>query len=80
MRTAAAALAIALSACGVKAPPRPPLAQVAGPAAPAPDGGGPLGEHCLAPECAGAPAPDGGGPPDGGVLPDGGVPPDGGRP
>ena len=69
MRVLGTAVAIALAACGVKAPPRPPLAATAEPAAPAADGGRPLGEHCLAPECAETP---------GGA--DGGVGPDGGRP
>jgi predicted small lipoprotein YifL len=64
------ALSLALAACGVRGPPRPPHA-AEGPAdAGAPADGRPLGKHCLAPECdSAAPA----GPPcaeaDGGCAP-----------
>ena len=45
------ALSVALAACGVRGPPRPPLA-AQGPAdAGAPAAGQPLGKRCVAPEC-----------------------------
>jgi len=53
VRMAGTALAVALAACGVKAPPRPPLSAPEA-AAPAPDGGRPGGEACPEPGCTGA--------------------------